>query len=87
MENTQPQEERKYKTPSYTRNAAKAYINRLKEKDIEAFNKRNAEYMQKSIAKIKEQGNFEEYKNNKREYMKLYRLKAKLKKQEQNPDI
>ena len=85
MENSQAQpkaQERIYKTPTYTKKAQQAYITRQKEKDLEAFNKRNAEYMQKSINKIKESGNYEEYKNNKREYMKLYRLKAKLKKQD-----
>jgi len=83
MENTQVNTDKQYKTPIYTRKASKAYIDRLKDKDIEAFNKRNAEYMQKRINKIKEEGKYEEFKQDKKEYMKRYREKAK---QKQNPE-
>jgi len=83
MENTQVNADKQYKTPIYTRKASKAYIDRLKDKDIEAFNKRNAEYMQKRINKIKEEGKYEEFKQDKKEYMKRYREKAK---QKQNPE-
>jgi len=79
MENTQVNADKQYKTPIYTRKASKAYIDRLKDKDIEAFNKRNAEYMQKRINKIKEEGKYEEFKQDKKEYMKRYREKAKQK--------
>ena len=82
MENIQEQQPRVLKTPIYIKKAQQAYINRQKEIDLEAFNKRNALYMQKTINKIKEQGKYEEYKEHKREYMKQYRLKAKEAKQD-----
>lgn len=67
--------EQTYKTPSYTRKAQQAYINRQKEKDLEAYNKRNVQYMQNVINKLKDEGKYEEFKESKRNYMREYRLK------------
>jgi len=69
--------QREYKTPIYTRNANKAYRERQKEKDLDAFNQRNCNYMNKRLEKIKQEGKYEEFKQDKKEYMKIYRQKAK----------
>ena len=74
---TQAIVQREYKTPIYTRNSTKAYINRLKERDLESFNNRNQEYMKKSIEKKKSEGTYDQFKEDKKEYMRQYRLKKK----------
>lgn len=72
-----PNAEKIYKTPIYLRNGVNAYITREKDKDLQAYNKKRNDYMQKSINKVKEAGKYEEFKEHKKTYMKKYREKSK----------
>lgn len=87
--------EKVFKTPSYTRKAQKAYNLRLIAADKEAYNQRNNEYLirykeKKNLTtteeqKIEEKEKTREYmKTYMKQYMKQYREKKKLNKEVEN---
>ena len=73
-------ERRVLKTPSYVRKAQEAYKERLKDKDIDEYNKRNNEYNKRYRDNKKSTMTEEEkqaYNQAMKIYMKEYRAKKK----------